>query len=287
MGILLFDSETHSAEFSLNGVCIELHRVTPGVAREWLACNTHNRTLKETGLSKLVTSMERGDWLFNGDPIRFDETGTLIDGQHRLHACVQAEMPIDVLVVSGLPATAQDTVDTGIQRKLADSLRLRGETNSNELAAAINFLWRYENGRVRENSSVAPSMQQALAFVDQRPRLRSSVNATAHRAWGSKRAAAVAHYLVAALSQQDSEAFFEGVFTGVNLGSHDSRLRLRERITQLSRDRETNRSPAHVLALYLKAWNDFVTGRECKTLRWRVGGAAPETFPEPIDPERI
>src|ERR1044072_4271424 len=49
--------------------------------------NPHNRPIREAHLEKLARDMRTpGAWLFNGDTLRFDRDGNLLDGQHRMLA---------------------------------------------------------------------------------------------------------------------------------------------------------------------------------------------------------
>jgi hypothetical protein len=41
--------------------------------------------------------MQQGEWYLGCDAIGFDETGTLINGQHRLYAVIQSEQAFPLL----------------------------------------------------------------------------------------------------------------------------------------------------------------------------------------------
>lgn len=57
------------------------HRhITPRIAKTMLSHNTGNRPLRKAVVQRYATDMENGDWQDNGDPIRFDTNGRLIDG---------------------------------------------------------------------------------------------------------------------------------------------------------------------------------------------------------------
>ena len=65
-------------------------KVTPHLASKWLQKNSCNRPLSQNTVYRYADAILSGEWKLNGDTIRFDSNGTLIDGQHRLHACVKA-----------------------------------------------------------------------------------------------------------------------------------------------------------------------------------------------------
>src|SRR2546429_1878241 len=89
--------------------------------------------------------MRRGDRRITHQGIAFDTTGALVDGQHRLAAIVEADVPVEVTVFSEVPEGAFDVLDTGKRRNAADVLAIEGEKNSTMLAAMVRTVWLYEN----------------------------------------------------------------------------------------------------------------------------------------------
>ena len=84
--------------------------------------------------------------MLNGETVKIASDGTILDGQHRLYACIQAGVPFETVVIRGLPPEAQDTIDTGMARKFADQLALRGEVNTPLLAAITRWAMRWLRG---------------------------------------------------------------------------------------------------------------------------------------------
>jgi hypothetical protein len=78
--------------------------VTPAMARQWLKYNTRNRPLRPSHVERLKASFERGEYVMTHQGIAFATDGSVIDGQHRLHAI--ADMPdgtsFPMLVTLGL-----------------------------------------------------------------------------------------------------------------------------------------------------------------------------------------
>ena len=66
--------------------------VTPAMAAEWLKKNTdENRAVRPRVQEKYTAAMRRHQWQeCNGETIKFDRDGTMIDGQHRLRALMEA-----------------------------------------------------------------------------------------------------------------------------------------------------------------------------------------------------
>ena len=121
--------------------------VDPELAEKWLALNVANRTVRAARVREYAAEMTAGRWLYTADPIRFDEDGKLIDGQHRLRAIVKSGATIDLHVVRGLPREAQDAIDTGAARTASDALKVRGFKNGAALAATVPIVnWLLKGG---------------------------------------------------------------------------------------------------------------------------------------------
>jgi len=102
----------------------EVRTITPTVAESILATSNGNRTWKTAKLNSYARDMTAGNWTTNGEPIIIDVHGVLIDGHHRLTACIKSGVPFETLVVWGAPVDAQKTIDMGASRTAADVLQL-------------------------------------------------------------------------------------------------------------------------------------------------------------------
>ena len=125
--------------------------ITPEQAAKMLEKNAQNRTLKPKRVASIVRDLNAGRWQFNGDCIRFDPEGWLIDGQHRLWACVNSGVSIRTIVVRGLSNSVRRTIDSGAKRTIGDRFQMDGVPNYNAVGAAINILFQIAN---RDNRGV-------------------------------------------------------------------------------------------------------------------------------------
>ena len=121
-----------------------IERISPARAKALLARNQHNRVVRPAHVRQLTEAMTSGRWVFNGESIKIDEDGGLLDGQHRLIAICDSGVTGQVVVVEGLPRPVQDTVDTGRRRKLSDVLAIAGYPDASALATASRMCrsWR-------------------------------------------------------------------------------------------------------------------------------------------------
>src|SRR5437763_7148551 len=260
--------------------------ITPKKAQEYLEHNTANRPLSGRTVRDFAQAMRRGEWRVTHQGIAFDTTGALVDGQHRLAAIVEADIPVDVTVFTEVPEGAFDVLDTGKRRNAADVLAIKGEKSAVMLAAMVRTVWLYEN-RPELNWSggdAGVSNHQIVATLEQHPKLRDYIGVGEQIAAATgmiKSAAGAASYLVAQASRRrDLSAWFDGVVEGTGLVKGDPRLlfrrvmfaHTRKQAGQVMRRRETRE---HV-TLYLKAFNAWTINTPLTQLKY--------TAREPLPP---
>lgn len=263
--------------------------LTPELAAELLARNPKNRNFSTANYGKVRRAMERGEWQLNGEAIKVGVSGFILDGQHRCRAVVETGITIRTFLTEGLPDETQDTMDTGKTRSLADVLQIRGESNANGLAAVIKkFLSAERYGftaAFTSNLGGYPlTNHECLEWLDQNPWCRDYV--TPGKAIGrtSIVSGAVASFLIRKfddIDADDSVYFWARFMDGVNLGPTHPIYVLRKTLKTISDDTRGERNQRYISALVIKAWNAYRDGKEIAQLRFRVGGASPESFPEP------
>lgn len=272
--------------------------ITPATAKRWLRQNTHNRNLRDRVVNSYAADMRDGNWVEDGQAIKFARGdialfdnpyltgGPLLDGQHRLSAIVAANVTIRMLVVTGLPASTQDTMDTGAKRVLADALKLRGESHCVVLAAALVRVHQWQKGHrknLRGAGTAKPTHRQLLALLEDHPELRRSVE-IADRVRKSMRisggTAALCHWLFTNIDSSDCAFFFARLADGAGLMTDDPIYALRRALHNFAADR-SNPDESVVTAVVIKGWNAYRDGRSVQLLSYRPGGSRPEPYPEP------
>lgn len=98
--------------------------MTPRYAESLLEQNTRNRKMRQQWVSQLATEMAEGSFVPNHQGIAISEDGKLLDGQHRLQACVNSHTTFFTLVTYNLPRSALRGIDAGRVRSLSDVLQL-------------------------------------------------------------------------------------------------------------------------------------------------------------------
>lgn len=127
-------------KINYNGISIEVKEITPELAKDILENhNNLNRNRNKEHVKALLNNMKQGTWRFNGDTIRFDRDGELIDGQHRLAAIVEFGKPLPMIVVKGFDKETMRTIDQEIKpRNLKDLFKMNGVKDAINVAATIN-----------------------------------------------------------------------------------------------------------------------------------------------------
>lgn len=275
-----------------NGIRAFFKVVTPEVAEQWLATyNTHNRDLQEYRSTIHARDMEAGNWLITGDTIRFANDPTLlygptgivmIDGQHRADGIRLSGIAQPCLVVTGLSLDAQEVVDTGASRSLADMLKLRGWINSTKAAAVIRTVLSFKRGQISTGGRNDLSKMEMLAFADaNRPAIEEAARYCARllntKFPGPSGPVSAAYYLCAEVDQLGAKIFFiDQIAEGINLQHSDPAKALMRRIINSGPNNPLSR--VEVLWLTLKAWQHWRNEELVERLQAPRGG-----WPSPSD----
>ena len=265
--------------------------ITPADAEQLLVHNLINRPIRWPVVDRYAEDMRSGNWRVGGSTIDIDEDGYLLNGQHRLHACVRAGVPFTTVMVQGLPTEAQITMDTGLRRRLSDILHWRKESNAVALAAAINLGWRWANGHV-PGFAISPTFDQGLAWLERNPSIREAVSKhTAVREVLRAPHSATAAFVhqISLIDYEDTEAFFKRLKDGEQLAAGDPILALRNWMLNQANRKTSGTRPDQVfyLAMMIKGWNAWVTGRSLSNMVWRRGGTSKEEFPVLLNHEGL
>ena len=146
---------------------ITTERITPKQAEKYLEENIeNNRPILDRHVAVLARDMKAGNWVQNGETIKFNGTGALLDGQHRLWACIEAQVPFTTAVARGVPSLEE--VDRGRSRAMSHILAMRQVKNAIKVSVAIRTIWRWENTNWRA-SQIIPSTRESLELLDSYP----------------------------------------------------------------------------------------------------------------------
>lgn len=217
-------------------------------------------------VAALAEAIRRSEWKLTHQGIAFDEAGYLLDGQHRLHAIVEAKIPVQMMVFHGLPREIFPVLDTGKRRSAADTLLSTGAKYLTLLSSTIRHVilfntmpnepWRGPRAQVSNDRILS-------AYNADRDRYTEAVavgRELSKHLFASPTAVAASYFVTTeAGPAADLDGWISGLKSGASLEQGDARLALREvpreTLKRNSRRRMTMRDQ---MAIYIKAWNAWV-----------------------------
>lgn len=227
--------------------------VTPEVAREWLGANTKNRNVRSGAVATYARDMRDGRWMFTGEAVKFADDGTLLDGQHRLLAVIEADTAVPLMVIRGLSRASQDQMDTGRRRTTADALSLHGERNAPLLAATAKLILS-DGARTRRdvstgeiNELIESETMLRTICTDIVPPLRITAATPAVLCY--------AYWRLDKVSPDAADAFFQSFSSLVGLPAGSPILALHRRLTTSARATRSHHYRQETLACIFLAWN--------------------------------
>jgi hypothetical protein len=272
-----FETAKRFQDSSISG----MQTITPEIASSWLIKNKNNRPLSSYWVDTLSTAMQKGEWKYNAEAIKFDENGCLLDGQHRLSAVVKSGVTIQALVVYGLEPEVFITLDQGRKRTTRDDLALNGIHNTSNIAAALRFVAAEDAGSMGKVKAKL-SRTEALRIFEKHPKLELSASYAAGKDKAFRKLISGAigtycHYKFSSINPHEANQFFESLANGADLAADSPILQLRN---YLIRNQISHSDDARIfgVGIIIKAWNLWRKNKPCQVLRFNEK----EPFPKPI-----
>ncbi len=274
-------------EYDWDSITGRVETITPDVAKEMLGVNTNNRNVSRTQVELFARTMAQKAWKMNGEAIKFSNTGRLLDGQHRLLACVESGVPFRTLVIRGLPEDTQETMDAGKGRTMANVLELKGRNNAKQLSTVARSIYLSEQLGVEAAcvNNMSPTRNELLTFIESTPQLEDTLRqaSTFYTKSNHLMSISMAALLYWTFNEIDGEAcerFFDMLATGANLNEGSPILVLRNTLFDINKrgahsDRPTRR---RIVGITIKAWNKWREGVTVKLLKFSPN----EQFPDAI-----
>lgn len=234
------------------GIFARRIRMTPEIA-EALAARlmSGQRPKKKLHYAAMVRDVSAGRFVFNGQTVILDENGSLIDGQHRVDACIETGVTIDVLAVWGVPSDVRSTTNCSVKERGADILKRKSITSAAIFNGALNYLARYISGNFR--STLVLSAREIEALADEHPGLQKSVLLASRCRDVSAQPSALAfcHYVFSRINEEVADQIFEQLATGEGLKNGDPVFALRKKLIK-------NRQPfdnSDFCVVMFRIWN--------------------------------
>ena len=264
------------------------HTVTPQIALDWLCRNRANRRVTLAILRKYARNMAEGRWKKTGQGIVFDCQGKLLEGQHRLLACLFSGATFTTYVVTG---AADDSdifayIDNGKPRSPADALYTSGSNGcSQALASAVKIAVRYEAGGFKIGSMPRMPELEPYEVMDYIAHHDGMIDA-AHKLVGNfkKSMKVVGHVGIATFFSwqvierygiNELDRFLSPLGSGAHLAEDSPILALRDRLRSAGDD-ESKITLQQRLGLLIKAFGMHYRGEIIILKATRKRNAAPQ-----------
>lgn len=260
-------SFAHELEMDFDTSFSRKEVITPARARDLLLRNERNRNASSGLVKEIASAMLDGRWRINGETIKISKEGNLLDGQHRLLACVQAQTSFETHVAYNVNTESVSTIDIGRKRTGGDVLMMHGCRYGNVVSSAFKIISVVGDGGVVTDGAVRLSPDMILSMWRNDPSIEESA-LIGHRAKdliAPGRATAM-HYLFKQKDQAAADKFFHDLTTGEELKANDPVHVLRNRLLRLRSGRVPTRD-YEVIVLVIRAWNHRRTGTETVLLK--------------------
>lgn len=251
---------------------VETKSVGPEYAAFLLEGNSKNRPISKSGVEFLSRQMKEGLFKYNGDTIRIDRNGNLLDGQHRLSAIVMSGTTHMMTIIGGLDPETFSTIDQGRKRTTGDLFAISGSTigNHGQYAAASKVLLTIERKLMPSSYRILSGRNDLIidCFKRNEKLIRDGMR-YAHRKNITKIipksavAACFAHY--AQENYSDTCEFFE------DLSSVHPKFKIVSMLKDKMQDNKASKQKMvsdEIPCLLMKALKKHLSGQEVKILRF-------------------
>jgi hypothetical protein len=248
--------------------------ITPAIAKQYLEANIANRRIKEPMVLRYANDMRNGKWKENtAEVISISKSGIILNGQHRLHAIIKANVSIFFHVAFNLEDNVFDVLDTGTVRNATDTFKIKNIKQENVLPSIIsmyNLLVLGKKAGVQNNHKSTNSALLEQYYLDEN--FWQNIAKQSHL-WYLAYAKVLppsflggfyAYFLK--LNENKAEDFMTQLATGIGIKNNSVGL-LRNKLMQ---DRMSPRKmPATLkMALIIKGWNLFIKNETVKILKF-------------------
>lgn len=253
---------------------VTLETITPQEAERLLLLNAGNRSIRKRRVALYAKQMTNGQWRATGEAIKFSKTGRLLDGQHRLHAVILADVPAQFLIIRDLDDEVFTVLDSGLARGASDVVRSLGIASPNDSSAITRIYLVASNGLNPANTSAMTlvSKTDIADYVATHRDLLSdtvSISRSVRGAIGGSSTAWGAARLLASdtVGVEEFDEFVDGVVLGAGLDAGDPRLALRNWLSRNFKPSASGVTTAVHLGTYMKAFVAYLKDEQIMLLR--------------------
>ncbi|MCP4549485.1 MAG: hypothetical protein GY835_23770 [bacterium] len=123
--------------------------ITPEKAATLLKSNNRNRHVRRASVRGYCAEMIAGRWRVTHQAIAINSDGSLLDGQHRLHAIIMSGLTIRASVCRNADPQTLSCVDTQTERTGADAVYLEWGASDKRIAPTLKAMLQLSGTRAR------------------------------------------------------------------------------------------------------------------------------------------
>jgi len=256
------------AAAALGTITTRIINLTPELAADLLANTGINRPLKKKCIATHAKEIRSGRWVLNGESIKTDINGKLIDGQHRCAAVVLTKISIPILLSENCPLDAFQTLDQQAVRSLTDVLGVQGTRERSITASAARFLWLHEESEGTFNHRGRKATNKELVtFIESLGDIETSVKFA--RAASKVVPAGIAcglHILFSKIDQKKADYMMECLAEGGGENGCPVRA-VRDRLLT-GRVAYPRMPRKERIAIMILSWNKLIVGEHVQKIVW-------------------
>lgn len=242
-----------------------IETITPEMAAEYL--RHANPEIKEDkkAVADYAAAMSAEAWVTNGMPIVFDRQGNLLDGYHRLRACVEAGVDFESFIATNADAESLHTIDQHRRRAYTHVLESRGVKNAGAVLRTVSALIRIENGVFgKENKHI--SWIRLNRVLDANPEIFEATQLAEESRGSHLRMTprpVLCYMALAAGQRKELRTFLSALRTPDEYEFNHPGAMVARQFKSL-RNLKVKIDPQWALAISIMAFNDLITGNMAK-----------------------
>lgn len=265
--------------------------ITPEKAKHILKhYNKYNRPAAANTVMKYCKDMMAGNWLETGATISFDIKGMLVDGQHRLLACVKSGHTQTFDVVYGLPEKAFGVIDNGKTRTNSEILSMMGYDNSSVLSAMVRSIISYQstgNADAKKAQAFRGANQitksQIIDYLQDHPELENYVERYAKGQIVSNSIASFCYWLLdndPNATEGCAEDYLDQVLLGLNLKENTIETYLFNKLQRNRNALQNKMNKTSIIGNIILGWKRYMGYSQSKTLQinYRASAGLPNPY---------
>jgi DNA-binding beta-propeller fold protein YncE len=255
---------------------LTLMTISPSMAKSILENNFKNRRVDKKRVDQYANDMLAGKWKNNtGETLKITTSNKFIDGQHRLHAVIKANILVQFAVIMNVADDTMDVIDTGKSRSTSDIFYMSNIKNGNTICAFLNIYLTLKKGyaSIQDVNSNKNTSQDILLHYNQNPEYFQTTGNHVinwYQSFGKILTTSLigGFYLyLKDINENDSKEFMNQLCTGANI-TNNAILLLRKKLIN-DKTSKLNKMPRRLrTALIIKTWNYFRKNQDINILRF-------------------